>query len=214
MFLFPYRDDNDRESVPVFTVAIIITNTLLFVVPALSGYLHDLFPVYGYTFAAVFTRPYIIITSLFLHANLLHLISNLWFLWLFGDNIEDKFGHFRFLGLYLTSGLIGNLLHTVFTLFISDIPVIGASGAVAGIMGAYLVRFPRAKLRCFFLLIIIPMFIKIRVFWFLGFWMVFEFLSAITIFSGNIAHWAHVGGFAYGFIWTMRRRKKVSKLTS
>ncbi len=211
MALFPYKDDTPTYSYPYLTQLIIAVNIFFFLYPLLNGFLESLYPVYGFTTFGAFKRPQTIITSLFLHANLLHLLSNMWFLWLFGDNIEDRFGRFRFLTLYLLSGIAGNFSHALFTGFASNIPVIGASGAVAGVMGSYLVRFPGSRIRCIFLLIIYPIPIKIHAFWFLGFWMFFEFFNAIQFSGGHVAHWAHVGGFATGFIWALGRKDKSVK---
>lgn len=208
MFLFPYRDDNRSYNYPYITIILIFLNTFLFVTPWLSGKLTAMIPVYGFSPTNLIVRPYVIFSSIFMHANLLHLLSNVWFLWLFGDNIEDKYGKFPFLVMYLIAGLIGNLTHVLFTGFQSQVPVIGASGAVAGVMGSYLVRFPGSKVRCVFLLVFYPIFLRIRAFWFLGLWMLFEFFFAFQSPSDNVAHWAHVGGFAFGFSWAVNRRAK------
>ncbi len=203
---FPYRDDNPAHSFPFLTILLILTNCWFFVSPALKGSLDSLVSVYGYVPSDFIFRPKNLVTSTFLHAGVMHLVSNMWFLWLFGDNIEDSFGRIRYLALYLFSGIVGNLSHGLLTGFSSDVPVIGASGAVAGVMGAYLVKHYKARINCVFFLIFYPIFLRIRAFWFISFWILFEFWSAFTSGGGNIAHWAHIGGFLTGFTWGIRRK--------
>jgi membrane associated rhomboid family serine protease len=143
-----------------------------------------------------------IFVSMFLHAGLLHLLGNMWALWIFGDNVEDYLGHLLYLVFYLVSGLAAALLHTIFNLG-STIPTVGASGAIAGVMGAYFVLYPRARV-----LTLVPLFLVFFMWlpaWIvLGYWFVWQFLSgaasSITA-RGNasgIAFWAHVGGFLAG----------------
>lgn len=208
MFIFPYRDDNPSYRYPYVTIFLITLNAVLFLLTTRPGIFGDIVTRYGFTTVFVIERPYIILTSLFLHANVLHILSNMWFLWLYGDNVEDRFGHLPFIGLYFVSGIAGNLIHAAITFFRPDVPVIGASGAVAGIMGAYLVLFPHARIRCLFLIIIYPIFFKLRAFWLLGGWMLYEFLNAFATPQDNIAHWAHIGGFAVGFGWALVRVKR------
>lgn len=145
-----------------------------------------------------------IFTSMFLHASWLHIIFNMWALWIFGDNAEDYLGHMRFLVFYLAAGVAAALLHTIFNAD-STIPSVGASGAIGGVMGAYFVLYPRSRV-----LTVIPLFFYWPLVWLpawlvLGYWFVVQFLSgaATTIAvaeqtSGGIAFWAHVGGFLAG----------------
>jgi len=146
-----------------------------------------------------------VFTSMFLHGSWLHLIFNMLALWIFGDNVEDYVGHFRYLLIYLLSGLAAAALHTFFN-FYSTVPSVGASGAIAGIMGAYFVLYPRAKV-----LTLVPFFFVFFVWlpaWVvLGYWFVAQFLSgAATSISNHaggstgIAFWAHVGGFVTGIV--------------
>lgn len=211
MFIFPYKDDNPSYSFPYLTIALIAANVFFFVEPSLTGAHNRYIQIYGYTPVDTIFRPWGIFTSIFLHAGIIHLVSNMWFLWIYGDNIEDRCGRFTFIRVYIMAGITGNLLHALFSFFQSPIPVIGASGAVAGIMGMYMVRFPWANIRCLFLLIIFPIFLNIRAFWLLGFWMLFEFIHAFSFSSSNVAHWAHVGGFAYGFMVAWKAKKNPDK---
>ena len=146
-----------------------------------------------------------IFTSMFLHGSWLHLIFNMWALWIFGDNVEDYMGHFLYLVLYLVSGVAAALLHTFFNLG-SIIPTVGASGAIAGVMGAFFVLYPRARV-----LTLVPFFFVFFMWlpaWVvLGIWFVGQFLSGAasaittsTAQSSGIAFWAHVGGFIAGML--------------
>ncbi|MBT3233361.1 MAG: rhomboid family intramembrane serine protease [Calditrichaeota bacterium] len=208
MFIFPYRDENPTRTYPGVTVLLITVNVVLYLIPALIGKLPELYAVYGFTPNQILVNPKGLFTSMFLHAGLLHLISNMWFLWLFGDNIEDHYGHFRFLGMYILAGLSGNLVHALFSLFMSGIPVIGASGAVAGVMGGYLLTYPTAKLKCLFLLIIFPIFFRLWAAIFIGLWIIGQFFNAFFGINSHVAHWAHIGGFLYGFMWVRKMHRE------
>src|SRR4029077_17395791 len=141
-----------------------------------------------------------LLTSMFLHASWLHVIFNMWALWIFGDNVEDYLGHFRYLGFYLASGLIAAFVHIVFN-WGSTVPTVGPSGAIAGVMGAYFVLFPSARVLTW---------VFVFLTWFpawviLGYWFVVQFLSgAVPAIAysdqaaGGVAFWAHVGGFIAG----------------
>ncbi|MFH0765594.1 MAG: rhomboid family intramembrane serine protease [Calditrichota bacterium] len=203
---FPYRDENPSYRPPLITVALISVNVVIYFLTNRGDGYNEIVTTYGFSIDSFLQRPYVLLSSIFLHANLLHLLSNMWFLWLFGDNVEDKYGHLRFLVIYLTAGMLGDITHTAFSLFQSDVPVIGASGGVAGVMGAYVVRFPLARIRCVFLLVFYPLFFRIAAIWLLGGWMVFEFVQAFASVQDNVAHWAHVGGFVYGISWGLRHR--------
>ncbi len=204
--IIPYKDENPTYSTPVLTIAIIAINVVLYLNINLFGSIGSVAYSYGFIPIKIIFRPHTLFTSMFLHAGLLHLIGNMWFFWLFGDNIEDKFGKLKFLQLFLLAGIIGNLTHALFTFFLGSTPVIGASGAVAGIMGAYLATFPTARIRCIFLLIFYPIFFNIHAFILLAGWMIIEFLGGVLNPGSMVAHWAHVGGFAYGFVWAYKRR--------
>jgi len=208
MFLIPYRDDNTARSFPFLTVALIAANCWLFFRNHTPEAIALVANRYGFTTQLLFQHPEVMLSSLFLHGSILHLIGNMWFLWLFGDNIEDRFGRLPFLTLYLFSGIAGNLLQAVFSMFSAQTPVIGASGAVAGVMGSYLLKFPGSRVRTIFLLVFYPIFFRIRAFWFIGVWMIGEFVAAYFGPTDYVAHWAHIGGFIFGFIWAYGRRER------
>jgi len=148
-----------------------------------------------------------LITSMFLHSGLLHIAGNMLFLWIFGDNVEDFFGHLTYLFFYLVCGVGAGLLHVFFN-FHSNIPAVGASGAISGVMGAYILLYPRARILT--LVFIFPLPIPAVVF--LGLWYVMQFLSGINALgggaSGGVAVWAHIGGFLLGMILTRMARKR------
>ncbi len=211
--MIPLRDDAPRFSTPYVTYFLIALNALVFlfelmlqppqrvefffqfgVVPAnLSGLLHGQ-P--GITAEAAFLP---IFTSMFLHASWLHIIANMWALWIFGDNIEDHLGPFRYLMFYLATGIAANGVHALFNPD-STVPTIGASGAIAGVMGAYFLLYPSARV-----LTLAPFFTWLPAWIVLGYWFLVQFLSGAATSissagqsSGGIAFWAHVGGFLAG----------------
>jgi hypothetical protein len=142
---------------------------------------------------------------MFLHGGWLHLIGNMWYLWIFGDNVEDRLGHFPFFIFYLLSGIGAGIVHTILNAN-TFVPTIGASGAIAGVLGAYLVSYPFARV-----LTLVPIFVFIQVIEIpamivLGFWFVIQFFSGAAALatagpnSGGVAWWAHVGGFVIGMV--------------
>ena len=136
-----------------------------------------------------------LLVSMFLHGSLLHLGGNLLYLWIFGNNVEDRLGHVAYLGFYLAGGVVATLAHVAVNAD-STVPLVGASGAIAAVMGAYLVWYPEARIRTLFVMIFIT-FMRIRAKWLLGFWFVLQF------FTGNdsgVAWMAHVGGFVFGVV--------------
>jgi len=136
---------------------------------------------------------------MFLHGSFWHLLANMWSLYIFGDNIEDRLGPFRYLVFYILCGIASGLSH-FFLNFDSTVPVIGASGAIAGVMGAYFVLYPRAKILTLIPIFIIPYFINIPAYIFLGLWFAIQFFNAAgaSADSASIAWWAHIGGFIFG----------------
>lgn len=143
-----------------------------------------------------------LLTSMFLHGGIIHLLSNMWSLVIFGDNVEDRLGHGRFLAFYLLSGVIAGLVHTITDLD-STIPTIGASGAIAGVLGAYIVLYPKSRVLTLIPIFFYPLLTEIPAFIFLGLWFFLQLLSGtmstIAGTVGGVAWWAHIGGFAAGF---------------
>lgn len=206
--MIPLRDSTRGEHFPIITVILIVINFLVFYYEISLGeqglnqltYMFGLVPAY-YTHYQVSWPDYLpFITSTFLHGSWMHVIGNMWILWLFGDNVEDKMGKARFLAFYLLCGLLASMTHFVFNLS-SDIPVVGASGAVAGIMGAYFLMFRKAKVLTF----IPPFFLFNFPAWiYLGFWIISQvYGGAAGLLAGadqQVAFWAHIGGFAAGML--------------
>lgn len=207
--MIPLRDNAHSDHFPLITVTIIALNTLLFMYEVSLGeagmnelvYIFGLVPIYYSEYHVSWMGYLPFITSTFLHGSWMHLIGNMWVLWLFGDNVEDKMGKLRFVGFYLLCGLLASATHFLLNLH-SEIPVVGASGAVAGVMGAYFLMFRKASVLTFippFFLISVPAWI------FLGFWALSQLYggAAGLLSTGaeqSIAFWAHIGGFAAGML--------------
>jgi len=234
--MIPYRDDNPRLGTPAITVGLIALNSLswlllqgvgspaqvarsvctLGLIPgALTGQIPPGTPLpLGPELTCVpgalpvWLTP---LTSMFAHGGWFHLLGNMWFLWLFGDNVEDGLGHGRFLVFYLCSGLAA-VLAQVLAAPGSAIPMVGASGAISGVMGAYVVLYPRARVHMWIFL----GFLVLRAVWpaylMLGYWLLLQLLGsivgALTPAGGGVAFTAHVGGFlaGVGLVWLLRRK--------
>jgi membrane associated rhomboid family serine protease len=218
MFI-PLKDTNPSRSYPVVNISLILANVAVFLyqfnlppnafkmfvlsnatVPAripsfLAGHVG---------FEAAFVPLF---TSMFLHAGLLHLAGNMLFLWIFGDNVEDFFGHLTYLFFYLVCGIGAGLLHVLFNLG-STVPALGASGAISGVMGAYMLLYPRERILTLVFIFVVP----IPAVFILGYWFLLQFLSGINALgasaSGGVAVWAHVGGFLLGMLLTALVRRR------
>jgi membrane associated rhomboid family serine protease len=156
------------------------------------------------SFSAAFL-PFV--TSMFLHSGWLHILGNMLFLWIFGDNVEDFFGHVGYFFFYLLCGIAAGLTHILFNLH-SNLPALGASGAISGVMGAYILLYPRARVLTLVFIFLVPL----PAFIFLGYWIVLQFLAGIGSFgpaaTGGVAWWAHIGGFLAGMALTAMSRRK------
>lgn len=151
-------------------------------------------------------------TNMFLHGGWLHIIGNMWFLYLFGSRVEDQMGHVRFLIFYLLAGIAASVIYFVADIH-STIPAFGASGAIAGVMGAFIVMFPKARILTLIPIFFFPLFIELSAFFFIGYWFVIQLLSGTLSFashqaSGGVAWWAHIGGFVVGIVLVPFFRKK------
>lgn len=219
--MIPLYDDNPTTTAPIVTVLILLTNIVVFVYQIMSP---DQFEHYILTLGAIpyelthltDLRPYApvplpltIVTAMFMHAGFLHIAGNMLYLWIFGNNVEDALGHFTFTAFYLLCGLSAAASHILFN-FNSRMPMVGASGAIAGVLGAYLILYPRARVHT---LIPFPFFfqvIPIPAFFVLGLWFVMQLLSVLAGGGGGIAFMAHIGGFVAGvvliFLLPVRRR--------
>ncbi|HTS26243.1 MAG TPA: rhomboid family intramembrane serine protease [Bryobacteraceae bacterium] len=202
--MFPLRDTQPSYSKPVVTVLIIVVNILVFLYEfSLDAYSQNEFiATYGlvpehFSFANI-------LTSMFLHGGWMHVLGNMWFLWIFGDNIEDILGHGKYLAFYLLCGVAAALTQVLFN-FNSRVPMVGASGAIAGVMGAYLVKFPHSRIRTAVFIIFI-LFLDIPAWVMLIYWFAIQFISGVgsltetQISQGGTAFFAHVGGFVAGIV--------------
>ncbi|MFH1294792.1 MAG: rhomboid family intramembrane serine protease [Candidatus Aenigmatarchaeota archaeon] len=193
----PYSDENPTESTSFVTYGLIVANIVVFVWSLFD--MENVLYTWGFIPAAF--APITIVTSMFLHGGIEHIVFNMWFLFLFGDNIEDKFGHAHYLGFYILAGLFAAIIHFL-TNPASAIPTIGASGAVSGILGAYIALFPRVRVKA----IGFYMSMNVSALWIIGSWFVLQlfsgFVSLISGVSGGIAFWAHIGGFVFGYGYT------------
>jgi len=212
--LFPIRDNQPTFRTPYVTIGLIVINAVIFLYTQVLGPdSYGMFLVnYGYTPGLLFGSEQIVlpswlyvpslltpISSMFLHGGWMHLIGNMVFLWIYGNNVEDYFGPVKFIIFYILSGLAAIVLYTVFNPG-SNVPLVGASGAIAGIMGAYMVLHPRAEITCllfFFFITFVTLSAKVV----LGLWFLYQVIMSMAGSSqgGGVAWLAHVGGFVFGW---------------
>ena len=212
--MFPLKDDIPAQVFPVVNVGLIVANVLCFAYALAQGPAAEQF-LYHYGFvparfaghaaAGVIGAGFVpVFSSMFLHGGLLHLVGNMWMLWIFGDNVEDVMGHGRYLLFYLLCG-VASVLAQAWAAPASTVPMVGASGAISGVLGAYFLTYPRARV-----LTLVPIFIffylvELPAFIFLGLWFLLQFLQGWShllavgsVAEGGVAWWAHVGGFVTG----------------
>ena len=209
--MIPLRDTIRSRSYPFVTYFLIVLNVLVYGYQIFQGPDGGRFITTYALIPARFTHPALIdyfgwgsnllslFTFMFLHGGFWHLLGNMWSLYIFGDNIEDRLGPLRYLFFYLLAGILSGVVHLVLYSQ-SQIPTVGASGAIAGVMGAYFLCYPRARILTLIPIFIFPWLIEIPAFIFLGIWFVLQFLGAAGAdgSAGGIAWWAHVGGFLAG----------------
>jgi membrane associated rhomboid family serine protease len=205
--MIPIRDENPSGTTPVVTVVIILTNVLVFIYEVLLGVDPDAQTSFIYTYGLVPQRVwrlegtsaiYPFFTAMFLHGGLLHLVANMWYLWIFGDNIEDRLGHATFAVFYAICGVAASLVHVLLG-GAGTIPMVGASGAIAGVLGAYFICFPRARVLTLVPIYFYPLFVRLPAWLLLVIWFVGQIWSAVAFaLQPGVAWWAHVGGFVVG----------------
>jgi len=204
--MFPLRDNNPKRGTAFLMWLVLATNVAVFVYQLSLNQveLERFFLDYSFIPQLFFQNPignaYRLVSSMFMHGSVAHILSNMFFLWVFADNIEDRLGHGRFVVFYLLGGVIATLAHGLFAIR-SPVPMVGASGAISAMLGAYIILFPRQRVLTF----IPPFFIFWLPAWlYLGYWGLLQFVEAtsgIVVGSqGGVAWWAHVGGFVYGFL--------------
>jgi len=220
--LIPLKDDIPSRTFPIVNIILIILNVFFFLVEvSLGERLNVLFGNFGVVPAKFFASYYLIddrivyvgtvdriiplFTSMFLHGGWFHLLGNMLYLWIFGDNVEDRMGHLRYLIFYILCGLIAGMTHIIFNPS-SKVPSVGASGAIAGVLGAYMLSFPTARVVVLVVLFFYIDFIALPALLVLGFWFVMQFFSGVlslgveSASAGGVAWWAHIGGFVAGMV--------------
>jgi membrane associated rhomboid family serine protease len=208
--MIPYKDDNPTRTFPVVTIGLLSANIVVFILQLISPltpreivYAYGAVPNFILTFSTVQPiHPFLtVFTSMFMHGGLLHLVTNMLYLWIFGDNIEDALGHVRFILFYFLCGTAAVYSHAIIDTS-SRLPMVGASGAVAGILGAYLLLFPRARVHTLIFFGFFVQTVRLPAVLVLGLWIAIQFihgtLSAGPVEQGGIAWFAHIGGFICG----------------
>ncbi|MBK5290222.1 MAG: rhomboid family intramembrane serine protease [Acidobacteriia bacterium] len=201
--MIPLRDTLSSRSTPYITMAIIAVNTLVFLIErGLDPFSQTQF-VMDYAMIPARFHVQSMATSMFLHGGWMHLITNMWFLWIYGDNVEDVLGRWRYLLFYLLCGAAAAGVHLFFNMD-SRIPTVGASGAIAGVMGAYLLKFPHSKIVMLVPLVVFITTVEVRSAWVLLYWFAIQIFGGLTemgrahLQQGGVAWFAHVGGFLAG----------------
>ncbi len=212
--MLPLRDTIPSKSYPVVNYLIIASNVFVYFIQTAQGpALQKFIFIYGLVpmrysepqvgqYFSVGQQIFSFFSYMFLHGGLWHLLGNMWSLYIFGDNVEDRLGPFRYLVFYILCGLASGATHLAIN-WGSRVPTIGASGAIAGVMGAYFLLYPHSKILTFIPIFFIPYFIEVPAFFFLGLWFLMQFLSAAgsPAHGGGIAWWAHIGGFLFGMLF-------------
>jgi membrane associated rhomboid family serine protease len=220
--MLPLRDNIPSRSLPLVNWTLIALNALVFIYQtglkplALNNFINAYGMIPAQLSLAHPSTWIPLLTAIFLHGGWFHLISNMWVLFIFGDNIEDRMGHFRYLGFYVLGGIFANMLQAMITPT-SLVPAIGASGAIAAVLGGYFFLYPRARVVTLIPIFLYPWIVEISAFIFLGFWFVMQLYSGFQSLSmpegasvGGIAWWAHIGGFVFGMfgVFFFARRPK------
>jgi membrane associated rhomboid family serine protease len=225
--MIPLKDTIFHQGFPLVTSIIILLNGIIFIfeISIPKDLLQQLFYLFGLVparysiprWSMIHGLPFddylSFLTSMFIHSGWLHIIGNMWFLFIFGRTVEDHMGHIRFLIFYFIAGILAGVTYLLIDLH-SRIPEIGASGAIAGVMGAYVVMFPRAKILTLILIFFFPLFIELSAFIFIGYWFFIQLVSgtlmlASPLSQGGIAWWAHVGGFVSGMVMVPLFRRRI-----
>ena len=211
--MIPLRDENRSLSTPHVTRVLIIINVVVFFFFWLSGAesFWSAIQDYGMVPAYVVTgeRLYTLFTSMFMHGGIPHLLGNMLYLYIFGDNIEDAFGHGRYFAFYFICGIAASAMHimSITTAKAMRLPAVGASGAISGVLGAYLLLYPRARILTL-VLYVWAYVARIPSIFFLGFWFAYQLLLGFLPQPGGVAYWAHIGGFIAGMALALILRRK------
>ena len=204
--LFPYKDDNPRILIPYVTYGIIAINILVFVIQfnlGISNQMAEENFIYSFGFIPANFSFITIFTSMFLHGGFSHIMGNMWFLWVFGDNVEGVLGHAKYALFYILCGVAATISQLLINPA-STIPMVGASGAIAGVLGMYMIRFPKANVHVFAFIIIFFTTFRIPALFVLGFWFFNQLTNGLGSLgfntTGGVAWFAHIGGFIAGIM--------------
>ena len=216
--MFPFKDENPSPITPWVTYGLILLNTLVFLWEIAGGPVRFELLIYEYGFIPRFfledpaSNAYRLLTSMFMHGGWLHLLGNMLYLYIFGDNVEAAFGHFKYLVFYIISGIAASFLHmAVFPL--SEIPAVGASGAISGVLGAYLVFFPQARIMTAILIWYFITVEPIPAKYYITFWFIWQLIPGLLAGEATgVAYWAHIGGFIAGVLMAYPYRHRVRYL--
>ncbi len=216
--MIPIRDINPSRTFPIVNVAIIVICSLIWLyewqlsgrilltirgeINALEIFIRE----YGLTPSLVLEKPYTLITHMFLHGSWFHIIGNMWFLWVFGDNVEDRIGKLKYIFFYIACGLGAATAQILISLIFGGghVPMVGASGAVSGVLGAYMRMFPHARVLALIPVFFFMTFTEIPALVFIGLWFLIQLINGIITLPmvglGGVAWWAHIGGFVVGYL--------------
>ncbi|WP_448583548.1 rhomboid family intramembrane serine protease [Thermocrinis sp.] len=217
--MIPIKDKNPSRSFPVVNLSIVVVCSILWLYEvsldesSLNIFIYN----FGLVPSELFSTPHQLLTHMFLHGSWLHIIGNMWFLWIFGDNVEDKLGKFRYLLFYILSGIGAGLIQT-FVSFLTgseDVPMVGASGAISGVLGAYLYLFPHARILALMPVFFFLTFVEVPAIFFIGFWVIIQIINGVLTLPfagmGGVAWFAHIGGFFVGYKLVRLFRKKAPR---
>jgi len=212
--MFPLGDDNPTRIMPIITWFLIIVNVVIFVweFSLDPGLFEQMVRRYGFVPALIASGKgyYTFLTSVFLHGGVLHLAGNMWYLHVFGDNVEDLCGYVPYLIFYLICGFVGSLFHLVVE-WGSWVPSIGASGAISGLLGAYIYLFPNVRIRTAFTMGFFMRIVRMPAYVLIGFWFLYQLILGLLAAEASVAYWAHIGGFIAGWVFArvFTRRREV-----
>lgn len=222
--MIPLSDDNPSKRIPFINTFLILINLSVFicqnfVIPEKGQSLFYTLGFIPYEFShfvdldpiALVPVPFTLVTSMFIHGGWLHILGNMLYLWIFGDNVEDRLGHFKYLVFYGICGMVGSLTHALVSPN-SQIPTVGASGAIAGVLGAYMFLFPKAGIRTLLILGIFIRVVRIPAIVMIGYWILIQVLSGLAEYGSGaeagIAWFAHIGGFFSGLLLVLIVKKQ------
>jgi membrane associated rhomboid family serine protease len=205
--MIPLKDINPSRSFPIanLTIILICSAVWLYEVSLGKGGLNDFVYSFGLVPVEIFSRPYQLFTHMFLHGSWLHIIGNMWFLWVFGDNVEDRLGKFKYLLFYVLSGFGAGVIQSLVSFLTGavHVPMVGASGAISGVLGAYLYLFPHARILALVPVFFFMTFMELPAVFFIGMWVFIQVINGLITLPfagmGGVAWFAHIGGFFVGY---------------